>query len=88
MSDRYDGPIIDAHHHFWDFGMGRYPWLLATPADSPDGALRSSYLPTDYAPLAQRNGIVASVHVEAWQDNRSRLFAQATGHFLRPEAAG
>ena len=26
----------------------------------------------------------ASVHVEAWQDNRSRLFAQATGHFLMP----
>lgn len=24
----------------------------------------------------------ASVHVEAWQDNRSRLLAQATGHFL------
>ena len=28
----------------------------------------------------------ASVHVEAWQDNRSKLFAQATGHFLMPEA--
>lgn len=27
----------------------------------------------------------ASVHVEAWQDNRQRLFAQATGHFLMPE---
>lgn len=26
----------------------------------------------------------ASVHVEAWQDNRSRLFAQATAHFLMP----
>ena len=26
----------------------------------------------------------ASVHVEAWQDNRSRMFAQATGHFLLP----
>ncbi len=26
----------------------------------------------------------ASVHVEAWQDNRDRLFAQATGHFLMP----
>lgn len=26
----------------------------------------------------------ASVHVEAWQDNRSRIFAQATGHFLMP----
>ncbi len=30
----------------------------------------------------------ASVHVEAWQDNRSRLFAQATGHFLMPTQAG
>ncbi|MEQ9038083.1 MAG: PaaI family thioesterase [Silicimonas sp.] len=26
----------------------------------------------------------ASVHVEAWQDNRSRLYAQASGHFLMP----
>ena len=30
----------------------------------------------------------ASVHVEAWQDNRSRLFAQATGHFLMPGRDG
>jgi acyl-coenzyme A thioesterase PaaI-like protein len=30
----------------------------------------------------------ASVHVEAWQDNRTRLFAQATGHFLMPDQAG
>lgn len=29
----------------------------------------------------------ASVHVEAWQDNRTRLFAQATGHFLMPDKA-
>lgn len=27
----------------------------------------------------------ASVHVEGWQDNRQRLFAQATGHFLMPQ---
>jgi len=27
----------------------------------------------------------ASVHVEGWQDNRARLFAQATGHFVMPE---
>jgi acyl-coenzyme A thioesterase PaaI-like protein len=26
----------------------------------------------------------ASVRVEAWQDNRDKLFAQATGHFLMP----
>ncbi|WJY20295.1 PaaI family thioesterase [Fontisubflavum oceani] len=30
----------------------------------------------------------ASVHVEAWQDNRNRLFAQATGHFLMPARPG
>ena len=30
----------------------------------------------------------ASVHVEAWQDNRARLFAQATGHFLMPPRDG
>jgi acyl-coenzyme A thioesterase PaaI-like protein len=27
----------------------------------------------------------ASVHVEGWQDNRERLFAQGTGHFLMPQ---
>ena len=27
----------------------------------------------------------ASVFVEAWQDNRTRTFAQATGHFLMPD---
>ncbi|MDF2141536.1 PaaI family thioesterase [Paenirhodobacter sp. CAU 1674] len=27
----------------------------------------------------------ASVHVEAWQDNRTRMFAQATGHFVMPD---
>ncbi|MCA3511496.1 MAG: PaaI family thioesterase [Rhodobacter sp.] len=30
----------------------------------------------------------ASVHVEAWQDNRSRPFAQGTGHFLMPDPDG
>ena len=30
----------------------------------------------------------ASVHVEGWQDNRARLFAQATGHFLMPSKEG
>ncbi|MEO0372205.1 MAG: PaaI family thioesterase, partial [Pseudomonadota bacterium] len=29
----------------------------------------------------------ASVHVEAWQDNRDRPHAQATGHFLMPPPA-
>lgn len=29
----------------------------------------------------------ASVFVEAWQDHRTRPFAQATGHFLMPDRA-
>ncbi|WBU52218.1 PaaI family thioesterase [Paracoccus sp. SCSIO 75233] len=28
----------------------------------------------------------ASVHIEAWQDNRAKLFAQATAHFLMPQS--
>ncbi|MEO0486424.1 MAG: PaaI family thioesterase [Pseudomonadota bacterium] len=30
----------------------------------------------------------SSVHVEGWQDNRERPFAQATGHFLMPAKDG
>ena len=30
----------------------------------------------------------ASVHVEAWQDNRDRPFAQGTGHFVMPRKSG
>ena len=48
--------------------------------------LRSG-LPRDAYARAQVNRSgrrYASVHVEAWQDNRARPFAQATGHFLMP----
>ncbi len=30
----------------------------------------------------------ASVSVEGWQDNRNRLYAQATGHFVMPKRQG
>ncbi len=48
-------------------------------------------LPRDAYARARVNRIgrrYASVHVEAWQDNRHRLFAQATGHFLMPSRDG
>lgn len=69
--------------------------------DLPEGPLRlpktidltvdylRSGLPRDAYARARVNRSgrrYASVHVEAWQDNRARLFAQATGHFLMPEA--
>ena len=37
------------------------------------------------ARLVRQGRRYASVHVEAWQDDRGRLFAQGTGHFLMPE---
>ncbi|MBC7133781.1 MAG: PaaI family thioesterase [Roseovarius sp.] len=52
--------------------------------------LRSG-LPRDAYARAQVNRSgrrYASVHVEAWQDNRARPFAQATGHFLMPRRDG
>jgi predicted TIM-barrel fold metal-dependent hydrolase len=27
----YTGPLIDAHHHFWDVGMGKHAWLVPAP---------------------------------------------------------
>ena len=44
-------------------------------------------LPRDAFARARVNRLgrrYASVHVEAWQDHRARLFAAATGHFLMP----
>ena len=62
------------------------PALLPKTIDFTVDYLRSG-LPRDAYARARVNRSgrrYASVHVEAWQDNRSRLFAQATGHFLMP----
>lgn len=58
----YDGPIIDAHHHFWDIGLNRHPWL-ANPAEH--AFLRRDHLVADYLKLAAGTGIVATIHAEA-----------------------
>jgi predicted TIM-barrel fold metal-dependent hydrolase len=66
---RYDGPIIDAHHHLWDLRLDRHPWLVTSAGQR--GALgdlapiRRNYLPADYRRDAARQNVVASVHVEA-----------------------
>ena len=65
MAGRYDGPIIDAHHHFWRMDLGKHPWLQRIPAASADAALCHDFLPAGYAALAAAQNIVASVHVEA-----------------------
>ena len=50
--------LIDAHVHFWDPGVLRYPWLDDEPA------LRRAFLPTDLDALATR-AIDGLVFVEA-----------------------
>jgi len=68
---------------------GRLPRLPKT-IDFTVDYLRSG-LPRDAYARAQVNRSgrrYASVHVEAWQDNRARAFAQATGHFLMPTPRG
>ncbi|MFN3144142.1 MAG: PaaI family thioesterase [Paracoccaceae bacterium] len=80
---RIDSAAIDARH------LPRLPKTIDFTVDY----LRSG-LPRDAYARARVNRSgrrYASVHVEAWQDNRSRLYAQATGHFLmptRPDASG
>ena len=65
--------------------QGKLPRLPKT-IDFTVDYLRSG-LPRDAyarAQVARSGRRYASVHVEAWQDNRARPFAQASGHFLMP----
>ena len=67
-----------------DLGGFRMPKTIDVTVDY----LRSG-LPRDAYARARVNRSgrrYASVHVEAWQDHRDRLFAQATGHFLMPSS--
>ena len=72
-----------------EIDAGVFPPLPKT-IDFTVDYLRSG-LPRDAYARARVNRMgrrYASVHVEAWQDNRARLFAQATGHFLMPGGDG
>ncbi|MDJ0627075.1 MAG: PaaI family thioesterase [Rhodobacter sp.] len=75
-SGKIDPTTVDPQH------LPRLPKTIDFTVDY----LRSG-LPRDAYARARVNRSgrrYASVHVEAWQDNRARLFAQATGHFLMP----
>lgn len=73
---RYDGPVVDAHHHFWEPRLGRQPWLL------PDAhipfrygdyePIKRDYLPDDLRRDAASAGIrlVGSVTMETeWDED-------------------
>jgi len=69
-----DLAIIDAHHHFWELGHRRYPWLEdhVIPFRYGDySALRQpSYLVDDFLRDHGRHRVVKSVHMEAEWDPR------------------
>lgn len=67
----YQGPIIDAHHHLWDYESGRHPWLMpgGGPASLGDLAyLRRTYRPDDFARDCAGQNLAGSVAVEALWD--------------------
>jgi predicted TIM-barrel fold metal-dependent hydrolase len=76
----YRGPIIDAHHHLWDLGMDRHPWLRpaggAVQALGDLAPIRQSYLVDDYRRDAASQNVVATVHVEAGWDRRDDPLAE------------
>ncbi len=80
MTGSYRGPIIDAHHHLWDLGMDRHPWLRPTggsvEALGDLASIRRNYLVEDYRRDAKNQNIVATVHVEASWDKADDPLAE------------
>ncbi len=71
MSDSiYDGPVIDSHHHLWEWK--NYPWLTAPITPKMYGSdyqgLRQDYLVEDLLADFGNNNVVKSVHVQANYD--------------------
>lgn len=65
---RYDGPVVDAHHHFWDPTINDHPWLrpdVLIPFRYGDySAIKRPYLPDDYRRDCAGHDIVQTVYVE------------------------
>jgi len=65
-------PMIDAHHHLWDLGVNRYPWLDGAPFEAHFGNSgdlpRPAYALDEYLADTEGQNVVKSVHVEASHD--------------------
>lgn len=69
--------LIDAHHHLWDLGRNRYPWLADHPELGfflgPYDALKRNYLPEDYRRDARGHNVLMTVHCEAEFDRADQM---------------
>jgi predicted TIM-barrel fold metal-dependent hydrolase len=65
-------PVIDPHHHLWDLGRNRYPWLQKRPlAPCLEGnilPIAKDYLLEDYRSDTDKQNVVKSVHIECGWD--------------------
>ena len=69
-----DIPIIDAHHHFWDLGLNKNPWLNSDkqiPFRYGDyKSICKNFLTTDYFEVSKNHNIVKTIHMETeWDPN-------------------
>ncbi|SAK50061.1 amidohydrolase 2 [Caballeronia glebae] len=95
MTPLYDGPVIDAHQHFWDLEANHYPWLadntLVPHRYGDYSAIKRTYLPADYLRDAAGHNVVGSVYVEAEWDpsdplGETRYVSQLAASCGRPNA--
>lgn len=77
MTELYDGPIVDAHHHFWEPRRNFHPWLSGAetiPFRYGDySAIKGDYLPEHYFADAAGHDVVQTVYVETEWDPRDAL---------------
>jgi predicted TIM-barrel fold metal-dependent hydrolase len=68
----YEGPIVDAHQHFWDPTHNYHPWLapgVVIPFRYGDySAIKRPYLPPDYRRDIGRYDVRMTVYVETEWD--------------------
>lgn len=72
MNRLYEGPVVDAHQHFWDPVANPHPWLRpeeSIPFRYGDySAIKRRYFPADYFADAAGQNVVETVYVEAeWE---------------------
>ncbi len=91
----WNGPIVDAHQHFWDPAANLYPWLMPDaqiPFRYGDySAIKRSYLPSDYRRDAAGHNVCETVYVEAeWNPadpmGETRYVSELTARFGLPSA--